>query len=479
MLDVPLTRLPRRQAALRGLGALLVLAGPLTALTPARAATPALPPIGHVWTVMLENSDFLVTFGGGQSTNPYIASTLPAMGALIPDYYGTGHNSLDNYLSMISGQAPNTKTKGDCSDASVLGGAAGVTFDADGQALLPRQAGVAVDPQTLVAPPDETTLGCTFPASVKTLPDQLDEAGVSWKGYLEDVDASPDTKRNTCQYAGSSPKPGQDQSTKKAVDLFARKHDPFVYFHSITDRLAYCDAHDVAEPQLTADLASIATTPQYSYITPNLCDDAHDGSSVQSCSDGGKGGLPRADDWAKVYIPQILASPAFKKDGLLILTVDEGSEAASCCGEPKGRNLPLTVDNGSESSGDYGTTVGRGGGMIGTVMISPFIKPGTIDTDPTGVYDHYSYLRSMEDIFHIGATKDIPGSDGQGHLGYAGTNAGSAPVVSYHDDIFTNPDGAQPPAATLPELHLPVLLPVLGAFLVAGSARQRRRRARR
>lgn len=421
---------------------------------------------------MLENSDFLRTFAGGQATNPYIATTLPAMGALIPNYYGIGHNSLDNYLAMISGQAPNTKTKGDCQDASVLGGAGGVQLDADGQALLPRQAGVAVDPQTLVAPPDTANVGCTYPGSVKTLIDQFDEHGVSWKGYMEDVDASPATKRTTCQFAGSSPAPGQDLSTAKQVDLFARKHDPFVYFHSITDRQGYCDAHDVAQPQLDTDLASIATTPQWNYISPNLCDDAHDGNELQNCSDGGKGGLPRADQWARAHIPQILASPAFKKDGLLILTVDEGSEAASCCNEPKSRNLPLTVDNGSLSSGDFGTTAGRGGGQIGTVMISPFIAPGTVDVDPTGTYNHYSYLRSMEDIFHLGPTADIPGSDGRGHLGYAGTNAGLPPVTSYHEDVFTAADTM--PAAVVPELHLPALLPAAGLLLLGLGFRRRR-----
>lgn len=403
-----------------------------TTLTGTGTVESSLPPIGHVWTVMLENSDFLVTFGGGQSTNPYIAKELPAKGALVVNYFGTGHNSLDNYLTMISGQAPNLPTKGDCQDASVLGGAAGIHFDADGQAIPNDAAPSAV-------PPSIGTMGCTYPKSVPTLIDQLDAKNISWKGYMEDVDASPATKRNTCQFAGSLPKAVQDQTTAKKVDLFARKHDPFVYFHSITDRQAYCDARDVAQPALETDLLKVSTTPQFSFLTPNLCNDAHDGNTPGgTCSDGGAGGLPRADSWAKVWIPKILNSPAFKKDGLLILTVDEGTEPTSCCQEPRGPNLPLNTDNGTFQIGtaaNLGTSVGRGGGQIGTVMISPFITPGTVDT--TGMYNHYSYLRSIEDIFKIGATAAIPGSDGKGHLGYAGSNAGSASVVHYGHDIFT------------------------------------------
>jgi len=396
---------------------------------------------------------------------------------------------------MISGQAPSENGKGDCSDASVLGGSRGLTEDAHGQWLLPRSgaATAGIDPQTGLAPPDTTADGCTYPKYVPTLPDQFDATGVSWKAYMEDMEARPSARPTNCAYAGAPAATPGDTSHDAKVDLWARKHDPFLYFHSITDRRAYCQARDVAEgptapdpvdpskSPLASDLTSIATTPAYSFLTPNLCDDAHDGNPVQACSDGGKGGLPRADEWAMKYVPLILDSPAFKKDGLLILTVDEGSEALACCGEPKSRNLPLTVDNGSESSGDFGTTAGRGGGQIGTVMISPFITPGTVDT--TGTYNHYSYLRSMEDIFGIGATPDIPGSDGLGHLGYAGAQPADAtagnptgtPVSSYGADIFTT---ASPPPA-LPELRLPFLLPTLGIGLLGGSILRQRRRRRR
>jgi len=55
-----------------------------------------------------------------------------------------------------------------------------------------------------------------------------------------------------------------------------------------------------------------------------------------------------------------------------------------------------------------------GGGMTGALLISPFVTPNTVDE--TNQFNHYSYLRSMEDLFGI----TTGGTDGLGHLGYAG-----------------------------------------------------------
>jgi hypothetical protein len=73
-----------------------------------------------------------------------------------------------------------------------------------------------------------------------------------------------------------------------------------------------------------------------------------------------------------------------------------------------------------------------GGGDAGAVLISPYIKPGTVSND---YYNHYSLLRSLEDIFQVQGS--APGIDGQGHLGFA-AQQGLAPFGS---DVFTNPAG--------------------------------------
>jgi len=84
----------------------------ILALTAAGAAEPA-PPVGHVFVIVLENEGYEQTFGP-QSPAPYLAHTLTEQGALLTQYFGTGHASLDNYLAMISGQAATPETRADC-----------------------------------------------------------------------------------------------------------------------------------------------------------------------------------------------------------------------------------------------------------------------------------------------------------------------------------------------------------------------------
>ena len=104
----------RARTALLPVVALAAAALAAPASTPAaRAATPA---IGHVWTIVLENSEFAQTFIGGRASAPYLTQTLPSQGRLVTQYYGTGHSSLDNYIAMTSGQGPNPSTQGDCDD---------------------------------------------------------------------------------------------------------------------------------------------------------------------------------------------------------------------------------------------------------------------------------------------------------------------------------------------------------------------------
>src|SRR5947207_543058 len=70
--------------------------------------------IGHVFVIVLENEDYDSTFAASPPPSPYLATTLPAQGRLLTQYYGIGHYSLDNYIAMVSGQAPNTATQADC-----------------------------------------------------------------------------------------------------------------------------------------------------------------------------------------------------------------------------------------------------------------------------------------------------------------------------------------------------------------------------
>ncbi len=79
----------------------------------AQAAGFRQPPVRHVFVIMLENEDYASTFGDPTS-DPYLARTLPKQGALLQDYYATGHESNDNYISIVSGQPPNVQNQADC-----------------------------------------------------------------------------------------------------------------------------------------------------------------------------------------------------------------------------------------------------------------------------------------------------------------------------------------------------------------------------
>jgi hypothetical protein len=80
------------------------------------ATSSGLPPgsIKHVWLIILENKSYDATFTG-LNDNSYLWKTLPSQGVELKNYYGTGHSSQDNYLSLVSGQAPEEDVQNDCS----------------------------------------------------------------------------------------------------------------------------------------------------------------------------------------------------------------------------------------------------------------------------------------------------------------------------------------------------------------------------
>src|SRR4051812_50066954 len=85
----------------------------IAAACPAAARAEVLPPVKHAFVIVLENKDYDQSFAPDAAA-PYLAKTLTARGQLLTQYYGTSHVSLGNYVSMVSGQAPNADTQSDC-----------------------------------------------------------------------------------------------------------------------------------------------------------------------------------------------------------------------------------------------------------------------------------------------------------------------------------------------------------------------------
>jgi hypothetical protein len=263
-----------------------------------------------------------------------------------------------------------------------------------------------------------------YPTSVKTLSDQLEAKGLTWRGYMEDMGDS-------CRHPALNAH--DETQSAKVGDQYAARHNPFVYFHSIIDNDARCKSHVVDLRQMANDLASTSTTANFSFVTPNLCNDGHD----EPCVDGAPGGLVSADAWLRRYVPQILNAPAMQ-DGLLVVTFDEAetggmyADASACCNQPSGPNTP----------NPGGQMQGPGGGRVGAVLISPYVTPASMNATS---YNHYALLRSVEDIF------------GLGHLGYAG----QAGLRAFGDDVYGRaaapgpvPGGA-PPVTPAPVVKAP------------------------
>ena len=214
-------------------------------------------------------------------------------------------------------------------------------------------------------------------------------AGKTWKTYKEDM-------TTPCRH----PEIGATDTTivARQGDMYATRHNPFVYFHSIIDTPA-CAQHVVDSRYLDTDLESADTTPNLVFITPNLCHDGHD----EPCKDGEPGGLTSADQFLAELVPKILASPAYNADGMLVITFDEARDCAACCT----RRLAEHAE------------AGRGGRVAARLVISARSPSrGTTNATP---YNHYALLCSLENVF------------GVPHLGFA-----AAPGLKcFGKDIYT------------------------------------------
>ena len=187
--------------------------------------------------------------------------------------------------------------------------------------------------------------------NARCLPDLLEARGMTWKTYQE-----------------SLPRAGYTGDLSR---LYAKKHNPFVYFDAVRKNRARLRRSVVPLTELEDDLAS-GRLPDFAFIMPNLCNSGHD------C------GLDTADAWLGRLVDRVLASPAFDAGSLLVLTWDEGTTNASCCGA-----RPLAV-----------------GGRIATVLVSKLVKPGFEDATPCS---HYSLLKTIETAWgldRLGRTAD-------------------------------------------------------------------------
>jgi phosphoesterase family protein len=300
--------------------------------------------IKHVWLIILENKSYDATFTG-LNDNTYLWRTLPSQGVLLKNYYGTGHFSFDNYISLASGQATQADTQVDCPYYDHFSG----HVETSGRLRTNRNYGQMVSAQGPNAKAGAN--GCVYPSSVNTLFNQLHAAHVSWKGYAQDLgnsDPGGPVHDAGTRYCGAPyPKPGPtgsraqpNPSTASATDQYLPKHFPFPWFESLLQSGQCNRAHIAslfsASDGLYHDLRRKATTPAFNWITPNMCSDGHDAVCHGNNLSGGfagpnaprkpvnyTGGLYAADLFLEHVIPEIERSAAYKDGGLIDVTFDE------------------------------------------------------------------------------------------------------------------------------------------------------------
>jgi phosphatidylinositol-3-phosphatase len=224
----------------------------------------------------------------GNANAPYINSLLAAHGSA-DAYFGIRHPSQPNYLALVSGDTQ------------------GVTDD---------------DPHDVNAP---------------NLADQLEAAGKTWRVFAQNVPAG-------C-FTGASASGGPD-----GKGTYARKHEPFISFTSISGNAARC-------ANITDFSHFDPAAADFELIVPNQTNSMHDGTVAQG------------DAFLRDFVPRILDSPAYQQDGLLVITWDEGSSDA------------------------------EGGGQVPTLVISPRTPAGTTVETP---FNHYALLRTIEDAWGLG-----------------------------------------------------------------------------
>jgi hypothetical protein len=217
-----------------------------------------------------------------------------------------------------------------------------------------------------------------LPDHGRNIADEVQERGKTWRAYMDGMQVP-------CQH------PPLTALRDPYQTGYATRHNPFVYYPDIVENTARCNSHVVPYKRLAVDLTSAATTPNYVFITPDTCHDGHDAP----CVNGAPGGLFSANAWLEVEVPKILASPAFTTQrSLLIVTFDENgfSDVQGCCGILAG--------------GPLSSTWLALGGRIGLVAVGTGITPGKEVATP---FDHWSYVRTVEDALGIRTHLNIAG----------------------------------------------------------------------
>jgi len=356
------------------------------------------PRLEHVFVIMMENHGYAQIAGNANA--PFINAYMKSSN-LATNYFGVAHPSLTNYLEITGGSnfGVLSDSNSDWHNASCKPDIVAGTIDneAAGRPVCPIT-GVGTDAAT---PLKDFTNETTDPsgdieidgklsiAAAKNITganitDQLGFNGLSWKSYQENlpvtgadgVNNSDGEYSNLTDFTKITPVLTPPLTSASIVNLYAAKHNPFVYFKSGQTPAAL--KKSVGFEKLYADLAS-GEVPNFAFIVPNQCNDQHGrGNGTAYCNfdpddNGTQGGLNPAliqagDQAIQRLVTAIHASPAWHDGRAAIVMVWDENDYFHA---PETNKVVLTVDK------NYGTQ-----GKTSAVR-----------------YTHFSLLKSLESAF--------------------------------------------------------------------------------
>jgi len=195
----------------------------------------------------------------------------------------------------------------------------------------------------------------------------------SWKAYAENL------PRTAYIAEGGDPQ-----------GLYVKRHNPFAYLKSVVEPVSGLSQRENIVPfkQFSSDLKD-NKLPNYSFVVPNLFNDAHDNPKTRKASAcGDDESLQTADDWLKKNIKPLLKSDSFQKDGLLMIVFDEA------------------CDKGPKKDSSLGPKQrGGGGGHIAGVLVGAHLPEGGCVSDT--IFHHESILRLSLRALGV---KEFPGA---------------------------------------------------------------------
>ena len=231
--------------------------------------------------------------------------------------------------------------------------------------------------------------GCVYPTATASLPSELEASRLSWRAYVQGTNEGGSTPSGCVhpELGHSDPTSGPSPGS----GTYSTFRNPFMYLASVTNASS-APSHMTGLSALGGDLASASRTPNFVYIIPDRCNDGN----PNPCTPGASAGVKDSEGLLRRLVPQITGSPAFKQDGLLVITDRPGTFLG-----PLREIRARAVHRLCSPTSRRPKTAWSGGGSVGALLISPWVKGGSMTSES---FNHFSLLKTINQLFGLRQT---------------------------------------------------------------------------